>query len=129
MSVLSDNPSRFFRINPFMASRMEGESHGPVVQETINQLKISILQGRFVPGQRLVEADLMRELGVGRDSIRNALRHLVAEGVVTLQAYKGASVRKVTRRDLVEIFGKSGIFCRWAWRVGQPSQSMCCPEG
>lgn len=84
---------------------MEGDSHGPVVQEAINQLQDGILHGRFIPGQRLVEADLMRDLGVGRDSIRNALRHLVAVGIVTLQAYKGASVRKVTRRDLAEIFG------------------------
>jgi DNA-binding GntR family transcriptional regulator len=58
-----------------------------------------LYQGRYVPGQRLAEADLMRAFGVSRGSVREALNRLEAEGVVTLTRNKGAYIRALTRSD------------------------------
>ncbi len=58
---------------------------------------------RFVPGQKLVEADLTREFGVSRSSVREALNRLSAEGVVTLTLHRGAYIRSLTRSDVAEV--------------------------
>lgn len=61
-----------------------------------------IYEGRYLPGQRLTEADLTQEFAVGRSSVREALTRLAAEGAVTLQRYKGAIVRAKSRSELLE---------------------------
>ena len=58
-----------------------------------------ILQRRYAVGQRLIEADLTRDLGVGRSTIREALRILGASGVVELTPPKGAVIRSLARDD------------------------------
>lgn len=62
--------------------------------------------GRYVPGQRLVEADLTRDLEVSRGPVREALKRLAADGVVTLSPHRGAYIRALTRTevdDLLEV--------------------------
>lgn len=61
-------------------------------------------RGELVPGQRLVEPDLVAQLGVSRATVREALRVLDAEGLVKLERYKGASVRRLEGRQVLESF-------------------------
>ena len=63
-------------------------------------IKKSILDGRYVPGQRLVEVDLVRETGESRAHVREGLRHLRAEGLVEIEDYRGAVVKRITRQDI-----------------------------
>jgi len=63
-------------------------------------VKKAILDGRFVPGQRLVEVDLMEETGESRAHVREGLRHLRAEGLVEIEEYRGAVVKRLTRNDI-----------------------------
>ena len=63
-------------------------------------VKKAILDGRFVPGQRLVEVDLMDETGESRAHVREGLRHLRAEGLVEIEEYRGAVVKRLTRKDI-----------------------------
>jgi DNA-binding GntR family transcriptional regulator len=63
-------------------------------------VKKSILDGRYVPGQRLVEVDLMRETGESRAHVREGLRHLRAEGLVEIEEYRGAVVKRITRKEI-----------------------------
>lgn len=63
-------------------------------------IKKSILDGRLVPGQRLVEVDLIRETGESRAHVREGLRHLRAEGLVEIEEYRGAVVKRITRKDI-----------------------------
>lgn len=67
------------------------------------ELLRGMYRGRFVPGQKLVEADLTREFGVGRGSVREALNRLAAEGVVTLTLHRGAYIRSLTRTEVIEL--------------------------
>lgn len=54
---------------------------------------------RFAVGQRLIEADLMRDLAVGRSTVREALSRLAAQGVVQLIPHRGAVVRRLCEED------------------------------
>lgn len=55
-----------------------------------------------MPGQRLIEADLTRELSVSRGPVREALKRLAGEGVLTITRHRGAYVRAQSRRDVEE---------------------------
>jgi DNA-binding GntR family transcriptional regulator len=67
-------------------------------------VRLKILDGMLSPGQRLIEPDLMAELDVGRSTIREAFLKLEAEGFVELRHQRGAIVRRMTRRDMHELF-------------------------
>ena len=66
-------------------------------------LRAAILDGEYLPGERLVEASLCVRLGVGRFAVRAALQDLVAEGLVEVRRNKGAHVRKISLAEAVEI--------------------------
>lgn len=58
-----------------------------------------LYEGRFIAGQRLLEPDLMRQYGIGRGSVREALKRLAAEGVVVSHPHRGAQIRHLARRE------------------------------
>jgi DNA-binding GntR family transcriptional regulator len=60
----------------------------------------SIRAGTYVPGQRLIEADLTRDYKVSRGPVREALKRLAAEGVLTLTRHRGAYVRALSRAEV-----------------------------
>lgn len=62
-------------------------------------------RGVILPGDRIVESDLARKLGVSRVPVREALRMLESRGIVVNEPYKGIRLREVTNRrvkDLIE---------------------------
>lgn len=61
-----------------------------------------ILEGELAPGSRIIETRVARELGVSQAPVREALRDLTTLGVVEMKPYRGASVRKPSKSDLVE---------------------------
>lgn len=62
-----------------------------------------LYRGRYVPGQRLVEADLTRDFDVGRGSVREALNRLAAEGLVSMNLHRSAVVRALTRKEAGDV--------------------------
>jgi DNA-binding GntR family transcriptional regulator len=76
-----------------------GSSRNLIVKEIIRGL----YRGQFVPGQRLVEADLTARFRVSRGTVREALNRLAAEGVVTLNHHRGAYIRSMTRDEVIEL--------------------------
>lgn len=75
-----------------------------VVDYTIDVLREAIRTGRFVPGQRLVVADITREFAVSAGPVREAIRRLTGEGLVEIFPHRGASVRMITITDLREVY-------------------------
>jgi DNA-binding GntR family transcriptional regulator len=73
------------------------------VDHVMAAVKSGISQARYVPGQRLVEPDMMRDFEVSRGTVREALRRLAAEGFVQIELYRGASIRKMSRGEFVEL--------------------------
>ena len=74
------------------------------VQSVVDAIVEGVKEGRYAPGQRLVEADLTAELGVSRGPLREALGRLAAEGVLEIEPYRGALVRRLSRDDVADLF-------------------------
>jgi DNA-binding GntR family transcriptional regulator len=55
-------------------------------------------------GQRLIERDLIEQSGFGRSTVREAFGRLASEGLVELVPNRGATVRRLSRKELVEHF-------------------------
>src|SRR5690606_12848454 len=63
--------------------------------EVAGLLRERIRLGRVVPGQRQVEADLVEATGASRSKVREPLRRLEAEGLVSIEEFRGASVKRL----------------------------------
>ncbi|MBN9060913.1 MAG: GntR family transcriptional regulator [Rhizobiales bacterium 65-9] len=82
----------------------------PLQPQTLVDLVIEALisqaaRGAVLPGDRIVEAELARRLGVSRVPVREALRLLESQGIVLNEPYKGIRLRPVTNQrvhDLIE---------------------------
>ncbi len=76
--------------------------------------------GGFVPGQRLVETDLVTHFGVGRNSVREALQRLAAEGIVDLPRHRGAIIRRLSLQETFDVLDvaerMTGLLARSATR-------------
>ena len=72
-------------------------------RQVADALRAAILGGEFLPGERLVEAQLMARFTASRFNVRAALQDLAAEGLVEVQRNRGAQVRKVSLEEAVEI--------------------------
>jgi DNA-binding GntR family transcriptional regulator len=77
--------------------------------QTANRLRDAILSGYFKPGQRLVEAELCDSMRVSRTSVREALRRLEAEKLVTIIPNRGPSVAEITWAEAKEIYDVRAI--------------------
>lgn len=73
------------------------------VSELVAELREQLFAGNFVPGQRLVEADLAEQFSVSRGTIRSALAELDVEGLIERIPNRGARVRSVSVDEAVEI--------------------------
>lgn len=80
-------------------------------------ISIGILKRRYLVGQRLTEADLTRELGVSRSTVREALKTLAATGVVELIPHRGAVIRALTRSDAENLLQVLEVLCGLAARL------------
>lgn len=86
---------------PAAATRSRTAARNSNVVEWVRE---RIRTGRLVPGQRLVEADIARDSGASRGKVREALKRLEAEGLVTIEAFRGASVKRLGRDEVRQIY-------------------------
>ena len=80
------------------------KTHDNSVEDAIALLRMEIQQGRFAPGQRLIEIDVMQHLRISRSLVRVVLKRLEADGLVQINKNRGASVRKVSREEVQNFF-------------------------
>lgn len=88
------------------ANERIGEQHSPLFAVIRDRLRARILSGEFRPGARLVEGKLSAEMAVSRIPVREALRALAAEGLVTIEPRRGARVSVLSddlAYDMVEV--------------------------
>lgn len=69
--------------------------------DLVESIKERIRTGVYVPGQRLIEVDLVNELGVGRGRIREVLKTLVGEGYLEFEENRGVYVRRFGRDEIL----------------------------
>jgi DNA-binding GntR family transcriptional regulator len=75
----------------------------PESERVAARLREEIIDGVRSPGSRLVERDLAAEMGVSRIPVRDALRVLVGEGLVTPRPRSWAIVRQFTASDIADL--------------------------
>ena len=81
----------------------ELQSHRPLRELVYEELKHKILIGNVTPGTRLMEIELAESMGVSRTPIREAIRKLEKEGLVTIEPRRGAYVSDISIKDMVDI--------------------------
>lgn len=100
-------------------SHQEGESAlNSLRGRVFAQLQDDILNGRYAAGDSLVETRLSEEMGVSRTPVREAIRQLELEGLVSAIPNKGAVVKGITAQDIEDIYTIrmkiEGLAARWA---------------
>lgn len=80
---------------------MNAPVSGP--ETLVRDLLQGLAEGRFAPGQRLTEPDLMARYGVGRSTVREALGRLAAAGLVDLAPHRGGRIRWLSRRAAADV--------------------------
>ncbi|HEY7736075.1 MAG TPA: GntR family transcriptional regulator [Candidatus Limnocylindrales bacterium] len=79
-------------------------ARGVLADQVKDRLLERIFSGRYPPDSRIVETQVARELGTSQAPVREALRGLEALGLVEITPFRGARVRRPTRRDLLEAY-------------------------
>lgn len=75
----------------------------PLWDVVFKTLRQAILTGQLEPGERLMEIQLAQRLGVSRTPIREAIRKLELEGLVTMVPRKGARVAQITEKSMKDV--------------------------
>lgn len=89
---------------PPRASRSQPESEVVLVsQDVLSRLKGDILDGAYAPGARLRFAELQKAYGASIGTLREALSHLLPEGLVELDANRGFRVAAISAEDLADV--------------------------
>jgi DNA-binding GntR family transcriptional regulator len=101
-------------------------------EQVADMLRMAIASGRFPAGTRLIERELCEMMGVSRTSLREALRELQTDGLITLQPNKGLSVSVIseqTARSIYEVRAMlEGLAARLFARNATPDQMKALRE-
>ncbi len=83
-----------------------------------HKIREDILKGRYKQNEAMKELQISKELGVSRTPVREALRQLELEGLVTIIPNKGAVVSGINARDIADIYAIrsliEGLSAQWA---------------
>ncbi len=95
--------------------RKENRSLTAIIFERVRE---DILSGKYVNGDKIVEAKLAEELGVSRTPVREALKQLELDGLVESLPNRGVIVKGITDQDIEDIYSIrlaiEAIAARWA---------------
>jgi DNA-binding GntR family transcriptional regulator len=78
-------------------------------EQVAEQLRARIVAHQLAPGSWIDERSLADELGISRTPLREALKVLAAEGLVTMKLRRGAYVTEVSRRDVADVYHLLGL--------------------
>jgi DNA-binding GntR family transcriptional regulator len=81
---------------------LDDRTAASMVSFVVDAIVDGVFKGRYAPGQRLIAADLAEEYKVSRAPVREALHMLAGEGVVELIANRGARIRRLGVKELVD---------------------------
>lgn len=77
----------------------------PLYREEIgNAIREAIASGDLKPGDRIVETQWAKDLGVSQSPVREAIRELEMMGLVENIPYQGCIVRKITKQDMKDAY-------------------------
>lgn len=100
----------------------------PLRARIIEAMRDAIERGILKPGERLVEKGLCERLGVSRTSLREALRELESERIITTAAGRGLTVARLSLRDAENIYAiradlEARIVAQFLERADDPARA------
>jgi DNA-binding GntR family transcriptional regulator len=107
------------------------QSRTSMSQEISSIIRQAIIDGDLLPGRRIVESKLAHDLGVSLTPVREAVRQLVGEGILTIEPNKGPSVRILTVEDAFELYSLRAMLEGLAIRlaVARPAAERAVIQG
>ena len=93
------------------------KSAAPLRHQVLDFLRQSIIAGRLAPGSRLIERELIEMMDVSRTVIREALRQLETEGLVSTIANKGPVVRELSFDEAKDLYAIREVLVGLAARL------------
>jgi DNA-binding GntR family transcriptional regulator len=84
-------------------SKIDLNDYKPLREVIFNVLREAIIVGELKPGERLMEVQLAEKMGVSRTPVREAIRKLELEGLVTMIPRKGAHVSGLSTKDIMDV--------------------------
>lgn len=79
------------------------QNHRPLREIVYEELKRQILVGEIPPGSRMMEVELADDMGVSRTPVREAIRKLEKEGLVTIEPRRGAYASDISIKDIEDV--------------------------
>ncbi|WP_433828826.1 GntR family transcriptional regulator [Actinoplanes sp. CA-015351] len=95
-----------------------------LVELAVDRLRRDILSGRTDPGERLVEEQLTRRLGISRAPLREAMRLLAEQGLVEHIPRRGARVATLSDEDVRELYEVRDVLERHAVSTMPPAPDL-----
>ena len=107
---------------------MRSTDFDPVVDTTrraeiVSMLKRAVLTGKLEPGQKLNELRISEQMRVSRAPLREAMRELVQEGILTSIPYAGTFVIEVTAKDIEDAYSLNQVLDEFAIERTWPNRS------
>jgi len=99
---MTDPTSRVAGSSIHPTEDLSGMQERSVVESVMDRVRTAIRNGRYGPGDRVIEAELARSFSVARSSVREALSRLAAEGLLEINRFRGASVRAMSAGEVEE---------------------------
>ena len=88
------------------------------MEQVADQFREAIQSGKLAPGDRLIETDIANAMKIGRNAVREAIRYLEKEGLITTTPFKGAHVTVPNIDEIGQTFeviaGLQGLCARLA---------------
>lgn len=94
--------------------------HENLDDKIYNKLKASIAGRRLLPGERILQDHLAREMGVSRTPLVNALKRLAQEGLVDWVTRRGIYVKRFTKRQMVQLYEVREVLEGLSTRLAAP---------
>jgi len=79
------------------------QNHKPLREIVYEELKRQIMIGEIAPGTRMMEVELADEMGVSRTPIREAIRKLEKEGLVSIEPRRGAYASEISIKEMLDV--------------------------
>ncbi len=109
--------------DPLMTIHDESLQPGPQGNSAYQRLLTEIREGTLLPGDRLREIEVSERLGVSRTPVREAIRQLEADGLVTHVPRQGATVRGLDYAEVMELYEMRAVLEGTAARLAARAAS------
>ena len=84
-------------------SKIKLNDYKPLGEVIFDTFREAIIMGELKPGERLMDVHLADKMGVSRTPVREAIRKLELEGLVTMVPRKGAFVSIISSKDIMDV--------------------------